>query len=105
MEHVALRQIIVGRASEQVRCEARYRPLLERLIGTVVMVEDRAAAARLAAAHPALRFVSLDGEVWETGQVRAGSAGRRGSVMRKVAPRIGAIAKYWNRMPSARASM
>ena len=36
---------------------------------------DRASAARLAALSEAgLRFVSLDGEVWERGRVRAGSA-------------------------------
>ena len=66
---------VVGRASGLVRCEERYRPLVERLLGAVVVVEDRASAARLAAHSEAgLRFVSLDGEVWERGRVRAGSA-------------------------------
>jgi chromosome segregation protein len=66
---------VVGRASDLVRCEPRFRPLVERLLGSVVMVEDRATAARLAAqAEGGLRFVSLDGEVWERGRVRAGSA-------------------------------
>ena len=66
---------VVGRASELVKCEERYRPLVERLLGTVVVVEDRDSAARLAAKSEAgLRFVSLDGEVWEHGRVRAGSA-------------------------------
>jgi chromosome segregation protein len=66
---------VVGRASDLVRCEPRYRALVERLLGAVVVVEDRAAAARLAAHSEAgLRFVSLDGEVWERGRVRAGSA-------------------------------
>ncbi len=66
---------VLGRASDLVRCEERYRVLVERLLGTVVVVEDRAGAARLAAASEAgLRFVSLDGEVWERGRVRAGSA-------------------------------
>ncbi|OGF18191.1 MAG: chromosome segregation protein SMC [Candidatus Eisenbacteria bacterium RBG_16_71_46] len=66
---------VVGRASDLVRCEERYRPLVERLLGAVVVVEDRAAAARLATgAEGGLRFVSLDGEVWERGRVRAGSA-------------------------------
>ncbi len=66
---------LVGRASDLVRCEERYRILVERLLGTVVVVEDRATAARLAAHSEAgLRFVSLDGEVWERGRVRAGSA-------------------------------
>ncbi len=66
---------VVGRASALVRCEARYRTLVERLLGAVVVVEDRPTAARLAAQSEAgLRFVSLDGEVWERGRVRAGSA-------------------------------
>ena len=66
---------VVGRASDLVRCEERYRILVERLLGAVVVVEDRGTAARLAARSEAgLRFVSLDGEVWERGRVRAGSA-------------------------------
>ena len=65
---------VVGRASELVRCAARFRPLVDRLLGAVVVVEDRAAAGRLAmASEGGLRFVSLDGEVWERGRVRAGS--------------------------------
>ena len=66
---------VLGRASDLVRCEPRYRPLVERLLGSVVVVEDHATAARLAAqSEGGLRFVSLDGEVWEHGRVRAGSA-------------------------------
>jgi len=66
---------VVGRASDLVRCEERFHSLVERLLGAVVVVEDRATAARLAAHSEAgLRFVSLDGEVWERGRVRAGSA-------------------------------
>jgi len=66
---------VLGRASDLVRCEERFRPLVERLLGAVVVVEDRASAARLATQSEAgLRFVSLDGEVWERGRVRAGSA-------------------------------
>jgi len=66
---------VVGRASDLVRCDERHRTLVERLLGAVVVVEDRATAARLAAHSEAgLRFVSLDGEVWERGRVRAGSA-------------------------------
>jgi len=65
---------VLGRASELVRCEARFRPLVERLLGSVVMVEDRETAARLSTrSEGGLRFVSLDAEVWERGRVRAGS--------------------------------
>jgi chromosome segregation protein len=63
-----------GRASELVRCEPMYRPLVDRLLGSVVVVEDRDAAARLSAqSEGGLRFVSLEAEVWERGRVRAGS--------------------------------
>jgi chromosome segregation protein len=75
LPHVPDDPAVQGRASDLVRCEPRYRPLVERLLGSVIMVEDRAAAARLAAqSEGGLRFVSLDGEVWERGRVRAGSA-------------------------------
>jgi chromosome segregation protein len=65
---------VLGRASDLVHCEDRYRPLVDRLLGSVVVVEDREAAAHHAVRSEAgLRFVSLDGEVWERGRVRAGS--------------------------------
>jgi chromosome segregation protein len=65
---------VLGRASDLVRCDGRFRPLVERLLGSVVVVEDRATASRLAhGSEGGLRFVSLDGEVWERGRVRAGS--------------------------------
>ena len=35
------RRACCGGASELVRCEARFRPLVERLLGSVVVVEDR----------------------------------------------------------------
>jgi chromosome segregation protein len=66
---------VLGRASDLVHCDERYRVLVERLLGAVVVVEDRECAARLATHSEAgLRFVSLDGEVWERGRVRAGSS-------------------------------
>ena len=75
---------VLGRASELVRCEDRFRPLVERLLGAVVVVEDRGAAARLSAqSEGGLRFVSLDGEVWERGRVRAGSAKSLGGLLHR----------------------
>jgi len=66
---------VLGRASELVRCDDRFRPLVDRLLGSVVMVENREIAGRLSGqSEGGLRFVSLDGEVWERGRVRAGSA-------------------------------
>lgn len=67
---------VVGRASDMVRCDERFRALSQRLLGSVIVVESREAAAELAHASPGgMRFVSLDGEVWERGRVRAGGAG------------------------------
>jgi chromosome segregation protein len=74
---------VLGRASDLVRSEARYRPLVERLLGRVVVVEDHDTAARLAAAHEELRFVSLDGEVWQHGRVRTGTAGSAGGLLHR----------------------
>jgi chromosome segregation protein len=75
---------VVGRASDLVRCPDRCRPFIERLLGSVVVVEDRAAAARLArGSEGGLRFVSLDGEVWEKGRVRAGESTKRGGLLHR----------------------
>lgn len=75
---------VIGRASALVRCADRYRVLAERLLGSVVVVEDRDTAARLAAkSEGGLRFVSLDGEVWERGRVRAGSSRNLGGLLHR----------------------
>lgn len=75
---------VLGRASELVRCEERFRPLVERLLGSVFVVESREAAADLAHASPGgMRFVSLDGEVWERGRVRAGSNRATGGLLHR----------------------
>jgi chromosome segregation protein len=75
---------VVGRASELVRCAAPHRALVDRLLGAVVVVEDRAAAARWAQqSEGGLRFVSLDGEVWERGRVRAGHPVRSGGLLHR----------------------
>src|SRR5262249_48444557 len=66
---------VVGRASDLVRCEERFGTLAERLLGSVIVVESRDLARELAQDSPGgLRFVSIDGEVWERGRVRAGAA-------------------------------
>jgi chromosome segregation protein len=75
---------VVGRASDLVRCPEDCRPLVERLLGAVMVVEDHAAAARMAAgSEGGLRFVSLDGEVWERGRVRAGASLRSGGLLHR----------------------
>lgn len=75
---------VIGRASDLVRCEPRFRPLAEKLLGSVIVVEDREAAATMAHHSAAgLRFVSRDGEVWERGRVRAGSAKNLGGLLHR----------------------
>ena len=75
---------VLGRASELVRCEERFRPLVDRLLGSVIVVEDGTAAANLAGRSEAgLRFVSLEGEVWERGRVRAGSTRSLGGLLHR----------------------
>ncbi|HTR96859.1 MAG TPA: chromosome segregation protein SMC [Candidatus Acidoferrales bacterium] len=75
---------VVGRASDLVRCEQRFRPLVERLLGTVFVVESREVAAELATGSiGGMRFVSLDGEVWERGRVRAGQNSSKGGLLHR----------------------
>ncbi|MGH7731300.1 MAG: chromosome segregation protein SMC, partial [Candidatus Eiseniibacteriota bacterium] len=74
---------VVGRASDLVHCPENCRPLVERLLGAVAVVEDHTDAMRLAArSQGGLRFVSLDGEVWERGRVRAGGS-RAGGLLHR----------------------
>jgi chromosome segregation protein len=75
---------VLGRASDLVRCDERFRPLVERLLGTVFVVASREVAAELAhASIGGMRFVSVDGEVWERGRVRAGKASGRGGLLHR----------------------
>ena len=75
---------VIGRASDLVRCDVRYRVLADRLLGSVVVVDSRELAAQLAHESPGgLRFVSIDGEVWERGRVRAGVAKGAGGLLHR----------------------
>jgi chromosome segregation protein len=84
LPEVAAGRGVVGRASELVHCEPRFRALAERLLGSVVVVDSRERAQALAQDSAAgLRFVSTDGEVWERGRVRAGAAGGAGGLLHR----------------------
>ena len=75
---------VLGRASDLVKCSERFRPLVDRLLGTVFVVESREVAAELAhASMGGMRFVSLDGEVWERGRVRAGQTSGKGGLLHR----------------------
>jgi chromosome segregation protein len=65
-------------AAELVTCQERYRPLVERLLGDVIMVPDLSAAMRvLDSAPPGVwRVVTLDGVVVEAaGAITGGTTG------------------------------
>jgi chromosome segregation protein len=58
---------ILGRASELVRCDSRFRPVIDSLLGRVLIVEDIDLALRHARTSGWSRMVTLDGEVVHSG--------------------------------------
>ncbi len=76
---------VVGRASELADCEPRDRPVIDSLLGRVVIVEDVDIALGLARTTGWSRLVTLDGEVvHQSGAVTGGiqSKGHYGLVQR-----------------------
>jgi chromosome segregation protein len=77
---------VVGRASELVSCASRHRPVVDSLLGRVIVVEELDDALRLAKTSGWSRMVTLDGEVVHgSGAVTGGQHGRQsyGLVQRK----------------------
>ena len=54
---------VLGRATDEVNAEPEFRPVVELLLGNVLLVEDLEAAARVRDAAPGFTAVSLAGEV------------------------------------------
>jgi chromosome segregation protein len=89
--HSELRRIlnergVVGRASELVDCEPRVRPVIDSLLGRIVIVEELDDALKLAKTHGWTRMVTLDGEVvHSSGAVAGGQTNKQtyGIVQRK----------------------
>jgi len=54
---------VLGRASELVTCPSRFRPVIDSLLGRVLIVEELDDALRLARTTGWSRMVTLDGEV------------------------------------------
>jgi chromosome segregation protein len=54
---------VLGRATDEVHAEPEFRPVVELLLGNVLLVEDLEAAARVRDAAPGFTAVSLAGEV------------------------------------------
>lgn len=70
---------IVGRASELVHCDDRVRPVIESLLGQVVIVEDLDRALSYAETRGWNRLVTLEGElVHHRGSVTGGVSSKAG---------------------------
>jgi len=70
---------IVGRASELVTCRSKHRPVIDSLLGRVVIVEDIDVALKYAKTHGWGRMVTLDGEVvHSSGAVTGGQQSKQG---------------------------
>ena len=54
---------VLGRAADFVRTEARFKPIVDRLLGSVAVVETFAHARDLHRWHEDLTFVTLNGEI------------------------------------------
>lgn len=83
---VLARKGVVGRASDLVRCSAGHRPVIESLLGRVLVVVDLDTALALAKTAGWNRLVTLDGEVvHHSGSVTGGRTGKQmyGLVQRK----------------------
>jgi len=71
---------VVGRASDLVDCLDSHRPVIESLLGRVVIVESLEIALKFAKTSGWSRMVTLDGEVvHSSGAVTGGVSSRQGS--------------------------
>lgn len=81
--HSELRRIlgqagIVGRASELVSCEAKNRPVIEALLGRIIIAQELDIAFKFAKTHGWSRIVTLSGEVlFSGGAVTGGHQSRQ----------------------------
>ncbi len=77
---------VVGRASELVRCKPSHRPVIDSLLGRIILVEDLDVALGMARTSGWSRLVTLDGEVVHSGGAVTGGVQSRqsyGMVQRK----------------------
>lgn len=71
---------VVGLASELVDCDARCRPVIDSLLGRVVIVEELDTALHLAKTKGWSRLVTIDGEVvFSSGAVSGGASHKQGA--------------------------
>ncbi len=70
---------VLGRASELIQCEYRVKPVIDSLLGRVLIVEDLDTSLRLAKTTGWSRMVTLDGEVvHSSGAVTGGHSQKQG---------------------------
>lgn len=70
---------IIGKASELVDCRGKHRPVLDSLLGRVLIVEDIDVALKYARTQGWARMVTLDGEViHSSGAVTGGQQSKQG---------------------------
>ncbi len=70
---------IVGRASELIQCKNKHRPVIDSLLGRVVVVEDIDTALKHARTQGWARMVTLEGEVvHSSGAVTGGQQAKQG---------------------------
>lgn len=77
---------VVGRASELVDCDHKYRPVIDSLLGRVVIVENLDTALKFAKTTGWSRMVTLEGEVVHSSGAVTGGVQQRagfGMVQRK----------------------
>ncbi len=73
----------IGIASDLVKVSEELRPAVETLLGNVVIVENRAAAQLMRTQYPAVRFVTVKGEVFRPdGVIAAGREARAAALGR-----------------------
>lgn len=79
LRRVLMERGVVGLASELVSCENRVRPVIDSLLGRVVIVDTIDDALKLAKTRGWSRMVTLDGEVvHSSGAVTGGQNSRQG---------------------------
>lgn len=71
---------LIGRASELVSCDARYKPIVEYLLGRVMIADNIKHATELArVSENVSRIVTLDGDVVNPGGAMTGGSFQKGS--------------------------
>ncbi len=84
---------VVGLASELVECKAAHRPVVDSVLGRVVIAEDLDASLRLARTRGWSRIVTLEGEVvHSSGAVTGGATSRQGSGLVQRQAELGEVA-------------